>query len=1634
MGAELTDNPFSKRYCRVGIGGLLTIVSSFLLVLMMVNIFGIFSIPLSDMEDPPKNPVSRPKDQYQYRNGYVDNDFWAESSMVKIYTTTHSRDRTAVWDSGNDTIRISMARGEYEGFQLAFRPLKDIDETITIDQPTGPSVLGTGNLSMHEVAYAGSYSPDPLIPVPPHPGNDIDPRTGEADSVHWDVLEDSGTTSTFWVTVFVPHDMPSGTYRSNITFSQSDASVIRPLEIRVWDFVLPVSSSLETWFDSSPSSYVSYYPFANRDPEHIDLMNKTYAKFREYRITPGKLCAAEPWGADFTVDAGLNVSVNFTRSDPIMEYYLDVLGMSRFEFPLTAFDPVRWDAARYDFSDPPYAPSANYTRVMGQFIKQVADHYREKGWLDRCVFHYCDDPTAYTRDCNSPHRSPPFSLHRAMDELVKNNAPDLNHLITRAPEPGLYGTGEIWKADHTQYHLNDAARRSELDERYWWSDVGGGIEDTGIALRGLYWHSYTERVDGVAQWGVNYWGHATQNGDPWRGSSEDGNGYMFYPGPGAGLDDEIIPSIRLEQTRDGLEDYEYLALYSELYGREGAEAAAGIIAGASDFATSRSGYVTDIDLYAIRQYLAEAIETENAPGRTLWRHCLNGTRSGPGPWDGHGSGSFYGTEGIASMDGLDRSWYGDGALELQRENAPLLLSGLDEVGAWSKINQSTLNSSITLETGPGEHTEGTGALNLSIWRNDDNESAKYEGGMECSSFAQTDWSGYDFLEFDCLPVGISLLNYRLELGFQGGEWSDVMGVHSLTGTLPGVWQHCTIDISGISRSQLEHIRVFASNSDLEIPFRHYSLLLDNMTLGSTDRTGSGSIVFAPVDLGPASMGKWTVEAIGTWYSSRENGLNVSVRTSATGTNWGDYRRLSPDGKEPFLYGGRWLLQRHVQLRIEMERPPDEPSFSPKLSEARLWYEPMIRADVGFVTGSVKVVPEIPTEGESMRFQFEVTSTGDEIIGPVELTVSTGEGDGNLVLWTREIYLPFGTTSVISDNATLPAGNYELTFSIMLPMEVADPGPQNDGSRLSIRVNARPTAVITAPAEGESHKAIKFDAGQSVDPDGNITEYRWDMGDGTVKNGTLIIHTYTREGLLEVLLTVRDDVGAEATVAHEIVLGLPIPVVEIKYAPAVGHVTTEYLLYASATDPLDAIDGYTWQLPGGQERKGAQITWKFSDDGPHNVSLVVSFTYAPFETTAWKHVRVYNLPPQVGATSSDQELPPGALASFSAEGTTDPDDADSELAYLWDFGDGTASHEKNAQHAFSKSGRYEVNLTVTDDDGDANWTILHIYVHTQFPVADFHLDDIYLGELVTFDGSTSVDPDGRIVEYRWSLRGPGIIDETRFNGSSFKHLFDHEGNYTLNLTVVDSSGDPGYVEKTFHVGPRPTDPDDGKGQNGPEKGDSTWLWVTLAVILVLLIAGVIVIVMVRKRNAAQMETGGENGDNEAERKPDLERAYEEIYGSISADKTGMEDEGRGSVSTDGPTGIEGGGVGSTDVNTESRSEGAEYADGSVGSPGVSKSSMDGAAVHEESDIEWIEPGNMPPRMPQEMPPRMPPDLPPGMFANAPMPGPPTTVPPTTVPPGMRPPNWMVADRIDGDRGGAARSYPKSNRGHGSEGEP
>ncbi|GGC16493.1 LamG-like jellyroll fold domain-containing protein [Cellulomonas carbonis] len=86
-------------------------------------------------------------------------------------------------------------------------------------------------------------------------------------------------------------------------------------------------------------------------------------------------------------------------------------------------------------------------------------------------------------------------------------------------------------------------------------------------------------------------------------------------------------------------------------------------------------------------------------------------------------------------------------------------------------------------------------------------------------------------------------------------------------------------------------------------------------------------------------------------------------------------------------------------------------------------------------------------------------------------------------------------------------------------------------------NVAPTASFTATASGLT---ASLDGRGSSDPDGTVTAWSWDLGDGTTATGSTVTKQYASAGTRTVRLTVTDDDGAVGTTTRQVTVDSPPP--------------------------------------------------------------------------------------------------------------------------------------------------------------------------------------------------------------------------------------------------------------------------------------------------------------------------------------------------------------------------------------------------------------------------------------------------------------------------------------------------------------
>lgn len=346
------------------------------------------------------------------------------------------------------------------------------------------------------------------------------------------------------------------------------------------------------------------------------------------------------------------------------------------------------------------------------------------------------------------------------------------------------------------------------------------------------------------------------------------------------------------------------------------------------------------------------------------------------------------------------------------------------------------------------------------------------------------------------------------------------------------------------------------------------------------------------------------------------------------------------------------------------------------------------------------------------------------------------------------------------------------------------------ARQMIRVNAAPVAEAGADLFVGLNDVINFDASKSNDPDGSITSYAWDFGDGTTGTGVFIRHKYEQSGEYKVTLSIRDNTELENNSASDsLMVKVNTSPVAMLSGPSLVCPAQEAAFVSDGSYDADgAIAAYGWSFGDGATATGASVAHAFANPGLYTVTLSVDDgTDTTNNTGAAARTISVNRPPTAGIAAHKALVCPGEPVAFSSALSTDRDGKIS--AAQWNFGDGSTAEGMEVTHAYAAPGRYRIDLGVRDDSGleacSTAETSSAIEVNAP-PVAHAGGDrEAYVGgalDYVHFNALESRDPDGASLLYFWDFGDGGTASSARVS-----HAYTKAGEYTVRLRVMDGSG-------------------------------------------------------------------------------------------------------------------------------------------------------------------------------------------------------------------------------------------------------
>ncbi len=486
-------------------------------------------------------------------------------------------------------------------------------------------------------------------------------------------------------------------------------------------------------------------------------------------------------------------------------------------------------------------------------------------------------------------------------------------------------------------------------------------------------------------------------------------------------------------------------------------------------------------------------------------------------------------------------------------------------------------------------------------------------------------------------------------------------------------------------------------------------------------------------------------------------------------------------------------------------------------------------------------------------EVKVSVNNDNIhtLEKVELTAKFSDEDGSVVKWEWDFD---GDGTYELELSSYHGVYWEYTDDgVYFPsLRVTDDNGDTGTGSVEITVRNRPpdTSLDISSFQELTNEDIIFEV-SGVDPDGLITEYKWDFdGDGDIDLSSpdaTATHSYQDDGIYIAELIVVDDDGDETTSSVIITIENRNPLITIKVNRTT--VATNELLFfdADVSDTDGEVILYEWDFTNdgivdSSSKTAADVEYSFADDGNYEVKLKVTDDDDGLAQSSVL-ITVDNVEPVAEASVSEKNVSTLVDLIFQCGGS----DSDGTIVkYQWDFnGDGefdweTINPDDSVTHSYDDDGDYKAVLRVTDDDGATSTDDLLLKVNNRAPTAEIQIDDSRETTGVSIEFlANGTDLDGEIVMYEWDFNGDGTYDINSSSTPLTTYVYENEGSYDARLRITDDDGAVSVVSVTMtidenrppvaHAGddaksiPGETIIFDGSGSSDPDGQTLTYLW-------------------------------------------------------------------------------------------------------------------------------------------------------------------------------------------------------------------
>ena len=283
-------------------------------------------------------------------------------------------------------------------------------------------------------------------------------------------------------------------------------------------------------------------------------------------------------------------------------------------------------------------------------------------------------------------------------------------------------------------------------------------------------------------------------------------------------------------------------------------------------------------------------------------------------------------------------------------------------------------------------------------------------------------------------------------------------------------------------------------------------------------------------------------------------------------------------------------------------------------------------------------------------------------------------------------------------------------------------------------NTQVTANFSAtPTSGCSPQFVSFTDLST----GNPTQWRWDLGNGTISFLKNPSTTYLTPGQYSITLVVHDANGNSDSITKTQYINIfAIPVANFSATPLSGCIPLTVQFTDLSIASGSSITAWLWDFGDGNTGSTQNPSHTYTSAGNYNVTLRVTTASGCLKTlTKNNYIQVSN----AVTASFTNTLPAGCSLPVTIN-FTNTSTGSGILSYAWNFGDGGTSNAQNPSHVYNSTGSFTVTLTVTSSTGCTNTFVKTNAVVINFIQASFTAPlTVCVNDPVSFTNTTTPTP-------------------------------------------------------------------------------------------------------------------------------------------------------------------------------------------------------------------------------------------------------------------------------------------------------